>query len=189
MHPVEERHLDLTRRRFFKTCAHGVGGALGPAALGSLLASEALGLGSVVPASSRAAKVTGVHFRPRAKRVIYMHMEGAPSQLDLWDYKPGLRSRYNQDLPDSIRRGQRSHAQGPGARRSLDDLAYDLAKVVAQAQLEQPGDGSGGGATRDCCGPAVLSRITVEGHPASAAAEVDLRPCMGVRGADHIRAG
>jgi len=48
-----------------------------------------------------------VHLRPRAKRVIYMHMEGAPSQIDLFDYKPGLRHRYNQDLPDSIRQGQR----------------------------------------------------------------------------------
>jgi hypothetical protein len=45
----------------------------------------------------------GPHFAPKAKRVIYMHMEGAPSQIDLFDYKPSLRRRFNQDLPDSIR--------------------------------------------------------------------------------------
>ena len=110
MHPIEERQLDLTRRRFFETCAAGVGGALGTAALGSLLAGDSL-------ASPRRAGANGVHFRPRAKRVIYMHMEGAPSQLDLWDYKPGLRSRFNEDLPDSIRRGQRLTGMTSGQDR------------------------------------------------------------------------
>ena len=47
------------------------------------------------------------HFAPKAKRVIYMHMEGAPSQLDLFDHKPQLRPRFDEDLPDSIRQGQR----------------------------------------------------------------------------------
>jgi hypothetical protein len=57
------------------------------------------------------------HFAPKAKRVIYLHMEGAPSQLDLWDYKPGLRNRFNQDLPDSIRQGQRLTGMTSGQAR------------------------------------------------------------------------
>jgi hypothetical protein len=47
------------------------------------------------------------HFPPKAKAIIYLHMNGGPSQLDLWDYKPTLAKHYDQDLPDSIRNGQR----------------------------------------------------------------------------------
>src|SRR5262249_53071671 len=46
-----------------------------------------------------------------------MHMEGAPSQIDLYDYKPGLRPRFNQDLPDSIRQGQRLTGMTSGQAR------------------------------------------------------------------------
>ncbi|MDX2179013.1 MAG: DUF1501 domain-containing protein [Bryobacteraceae bacterium] len=47
------------------------------------------------------------HFKPRAKRVIYLFQHGGPSQLDLFDYKPELAKRRGEDLPDSIRKGQR----------------------------------------------------------------------------------
>ncbi len=47
------------------------------------------------------------HFAPKAKRVIYLFQSGGPSQLELFDYKPELEKLYKQDLPDSIRRGQR----------------------------------------------------------------------------------
>ena len=43
------------------------------------------------------------HHAPRAKRVIFLFMEGGPSQLDLFDHKPGLVERFDQDLPDSVR--------------------------------------------------------------------------------------
>ncbi len=108
MHPIEEHYLDLTRRRFFGLCARGAVGALGAAALSSLLGSQAARADVATPR---------VHHRPRAKRVIYMHMEGAPSHLDLFDYKPGLRRRYNQDLPDSIRQGQRLTGMTSGQTR------------------------------------------------------------------------
>ncbi len=62
-------------------------------------------------------RAPGVHFRPRAKRVIYMHMEGAPSQLDLFDYKPQLRTRFDQELPDSVRNGQRITGMTSGQSR------------------------------------------------------------------------
>src|SRR5882762_1713925 len=47
------------------------------------------------------------HFKPRAKRVIYLFQSGAPSQMDLFDYKPKLADLRGKDLPDSIRKGQR----------------------------------------------------------------------------------
>ncbi|MDZ7638333.1 MAG: DUF1501 domain-containing protein [Bryobacterales bacterium] len=47
------------------------------------------------------------HFAPKAKRVIYLHQSGAPSQMDLFDYKPALNQHHGKELPDSIRQGQR----------------------------------------------------------------------------------
>src|SRR6185295_18127544 len=109
MDPVEQHYLDLTRRRFFGTAAKSIGAGLGSMALASLLRAEPPP--RVEPGRHVGAKLIGTspapHFAPKAKRVIYLHMEGAPSQLDLYDYKPGLRHRFNQDLPDSIRQGQR----------------------------------------------------------------------------------
>src|SRR5690606_9927582 len=93
--------LHLTRRRFFGLGAHTLGAALGTLAL------DALAGRSTARAEGRAEAAPGPHFRPRAKRVIYLHMEGAPSQLDLFDHKPGLRARFDEELPDSIRQGQR----------------------------------------------------------------------------------
>ena len=97
MDPLRERRLHLTRRRFLRTATSGLSGALGTLALGSLPRAQARNAESPV----------GVHHRPRAKRVIYLHMEGAPSQIDLFDHKPGLHERFDEDLPDSIRQGQR----------------------------------------------------------------------------------
>ena len=88
--------LSMTRRHFFGKASSGIG----LAALTSLLNP---GLG---------AEVTGgqpglPHFAPKAKRVIYLHQSGAPSQIDLFDYKPKLNQLHATELPDSIRRGQR----------------------------------------------------------------------------------
>lgn len=116
MHPFEQRGLDLTRRRFFSTCAGGISAALGTAALASLLPRPLRGE-LALPGARALAAGPLPHFAPRAKRVIYMHMEGAPSQLDLYDYKPGLRARYDQDLPDSIRQGQRLTGMTSGQSR------------------------------------------------------------------------
>src|SRR4051794_33244871 len=85
----------LTRRRFLGRSAHG----LGVAALASLLARDldaATGNAPGIP-----------HFAPRAKRVISLFQSGAPSQIDLFDPKPGLDDLQGTDLPDSIRNGQR----------------------------------------------------------------------------------
>ncbi len=110
MHPIEQRYLDMTRRRFFGVTAQGLCGAMGTMALSSLLGGRAL-------AGDIPAAVRGIQIPAKAKRVIYMHMEGAPSQIDLFDYKPGLRHRFNQDLPDSIRQGQRITGMTSGQAR------------------------------------------------------------------------
>jgi len=98
--PRAELGLNLTRRRFFGLSARTLGAGLGALALDSVLGGNSARAGD-------AALPPGPHFAPRARRVIYLHMEGAPSQLDLFDYKPMLRERFDEDLPDSIRKGQR----------------------------------------------------------------------------------
>jgi hypothetical protein len=103
---MDDHDLLITRRRFFGVGAAGIGGL----ALNSLLGPDLLGMNNALP-------TTGPHFKPTAKRVIYMHMEGAPSQLDLFDYKPGLQKYYNQDLPESIRQGQRLTGMTSGQSR------------------------------------------------------------------------
>lgn len=103
---MDDQDLLLTRRHFFGLGAAGIGGL----ALDSLLGPDLLGLKNSVP-------TTGTHFRPTAKRVIYMHMEGAPSQLDLFDYKPGLQKYFNQELPESVRQGQRLTGMTSGQAR------------------------------------------------------------------------
>src|SRR4030095_1603351 len=57
------------------------------------------------------------HFAPRAKNLIYLHMNGGPSQLDLWDYKPNLQAQFDKDLPDSVRMGQRITTMTSGQAR------------------------------------------------------------------------
>jgi hypothetical protein len=101
MNPFREAGEILTRRDFFGRSATGIGAA----ALASLLNDDL----AAAPAPANA--VTGLpglpHFPPKAKRVIYLFQSGAPSQMDLFDYKPRLQDLRGTDLPDSIRRGQR----------------------------------------------------------------------------------
>ena len=80
----------LNRRRFFATGASG----LGALAMGSLLSDDGLLAGD--------ARKQITHFAPRAKRCIYLFMEGGPSQMDLFDPKPRLNSLDGQPMPDSI---------------------------------------------------------------------------------------
>ena len=84
-----------TRRQFFGKTAQG----LGIAALSSLLARDAL--------AAKSSALGDGHFPARAKRVIYLFMAGAPSQLDTFDYKPKMAEMFDQDLPESVRQGQR----------------------------------------------------------------------------------
>jgi hypothetical protein len=94
-----------TRRQLFSRGKNVLGGA----ALASLLGE------SFSNASNDLAM--GPHFAPKAKRVIYLHMVGGPSQMDLFDYKPGMKEFYDKDLPPSIRNGQRLTTMTSGQAR------------------------------------------------------------------------
>ncbi len=83
-----------TRRHFFGRMATGIG----IPALASLLKANTVAH-PPLPGFP--------HHAPKAKRIIYLHQSGAPSQMDLFDPKPQLKSRFAEDLPDSIRKGQR----------------------------------------------------------------------------------
>jgi len=97
----DEIRLSLTRRSLFRRGAQGLGGV----ALASLLAGDGQAAPTLDPATGGLAELT--HFAPKAKRVIFLHQSGAPSQLDLFDPKPQLDRFHGTELPDSIRQGQR----------------------------------------------------------------------------------
>ena len=93
----------LTRRAFFGRTATG----LGAAALASLLGPPAGSAKGPVVATGSHGVMPGLHFAPKAKRVIYLFQSGGPSHIDLFDYKPGLKQHHGEELPASIRMGQR----------------------------------------------------------------------------------
>ena len=116
MNPIDQARLAITRRHFFSRASTGIG----VAALASLLAEDA-----------QAAAVGGLpglpHFAPKAKRVIYLFQHGAPSQLDLFDYKPNL-ARH-------ARRGAAGfHPHGPAPHRH-DGLPGEVSHRALDLQV------------------------------------------------------
>src|SRR5882724_3830394 len=101
MNPNEARML-LTRRHFFGRLSTGIG----TMALASILNPKLFAAGPAPGALPRG-MLPGLHFAPKAKRVIYLFMSGGPSHIDLLDYKPKLRAYHGKELPASIRMGQR----------------------------------------------------------------------------------
>ncbi|MEO6784578.1 MAG: DUF1501 domain-containing protein, partial [Chthoniobacteraceae bacterium] len=98
------QRMAVSRRTFLKQSAGGIG----LAALGSLLA----------PALQAATGRPGFpNFTPKAKRIIYLFQSGAPSQMDLFDPKPQLEKKRGEDLPDSIRKGQRLTTMTSGQKK------------------------------------------------------------------------
>src|SRR5664279_6116930 len=94
-----EHNLGINRRKFLSRLSLGIGSV----ALGSLLIPDLFS-----GKSDEEMLVTGLpQFAPKAKRIIYLFQNGAPSQLYLFDYKPKLQEMFGQDLPASIRMGQR----------------------------------------------------------------------------------
>ena len=93
--------IKTTRRAFLSKTGLG----LGSFALSQLLPTS--------QATATADKITGQiassnqHFVPKAKRIIYLFQSGGPSQIDLFDHKPLLNQKQAEELPDSVRRGQR----------------------------------------------------------------------------------
>jgi len=101
MNPLEAS-LRTNRRQFFSRSAMGIG----TAALAGLLQRD---LG--------ASESPGPHFRPRAKRVIYLLQNGAPPHVDMFDYKPRLARERGKEIPESIHLGQRQSTMTAGKAR------------------------------------------------------------------------
>jgi hypothetical protein len=96
--------LSMTRRHFFRRSTAGI--ALGIPALASLLSQDGFAAGEGY--DPKTGGLQGFpNFAPKAKRVIFLHQSGAPSQIDLFDHKPVLAKMKGTDLPDSVRMGQR----------------------------------------------------------------------------------
>ena len=94
------------RRSFFARSGH----LLGSAAIAQLA-------GATQVSAASAHQAPGPHFTPKAKRVIYLHMVGGPSQMDLFDPKPVMQKWYDKDLPESVRMGQRLTTMTSGQSR------------------------------------------------------------------------
>jgi hypothetical protein len=101
----------LTRRHFFGSTATGIGGA----ALATLLRADGM-LADEPSPQGRPGVLRTAHFAPRARRVIYLFMSGGPSHIDLFDYKPALKSHHGEELPASVRMGQRITGMTSGQR-------------------------------------------------------------------------
>jgi uncharacterized protein (DUF1501 family) len=113
----------LTRRQFFRQSGTG----LGVAALASLLGPRARG--ATAPATPPAPWMVA----PKAKRAIYISLIGAPSQLDLFDYKPGLTARFKEDLKDYLaREGER--LTGMTSKQEKFPLAPSIFKFAQHGQ-------------------------------------------------------
>lgn len=103
-----------SRRHFLTKTTLG----LGAMALGSIVGGNRL-LGQHAEGAPPLVSPEGVlgdlpHFLPKAKRIVYLFMSGGPSHMDLFDYKPGLRDIHGQNLPDSVRKGQRLTGMSAG---------------------------------------------------------------------------
>ena len=101
MNPLHEASALYTRRQFFGRSVLG----LGTAALATLLGSEARGADGVRRGIPGLPELP--HFAPKAKRVIYLFQNGAPSHVDLFDYKPKLREWHGRQIPDEVVGGRR----------------------------------------------------------------------------------
>ena len=116
--PEHESALLVNRRHFLSRTSLGIGGA----ALASLLPGCMPEQGS--NAFMETAVSQALQFAPRARRVIYLFQSGGPSQMDLFDYKPALAQLHGQELPDSVRQGQR--LTGMTANQSTFPMANSM---------------------------------------------------------------
>ena len=112
MNPIYERQLALTRRTFLGSSGLSLGGMAM-----SLLSERWASAGDSSGERIHPALPELPHFAPRAKALIYLHMNGGPAQLDLLDYKPKLKDFFDKELPDSIRKGQRITTMTSGQTR------------------------------------------------------------------------
>ncbi|MEP6672592.1 MAG: DUF1501 domain-containing protein, partial [Chthoniobacter sp.] len=102
MNPIQQYCQQVTRRHFLHECGVGLGKIAFAGLLTEALSSGARGVPAANPLAPRQS-----HFPAKAKRVIHLFMAGAPSQLDLFDYKPELAKLEGKPLPPSVIAGQR----------------------------------------------------------------------------------
>ncbi|MGF1582737.1 MAG: DUF1501 domain-containing protein [Gemmataceae bacterium] len=126
MNPIDQSILLEARRQFFFKS----GVSLGSAALASLLMQSEAGSSEARPQADANPGLPNLpHFAPKAKRAIYLFMSGAPSQIDMWDYKPKMTDWFDRDLPESVRMGQRLTTMTSGQRRfPIAPSMYKFAK-------------------------------------------------------------
>ncbi len=98
--PVVDHLNQVNRRHFLSKMSLGIGSM----ALGSLMGC---GDSPILNFAGNAGILNGGHIPGKAKRIIYLFQSGGPSQLELFDHKPMLRKMHGEELPDSIRQGQR----------------------------------------------------------------------------------
>lgn len=113
MNPLEQSCTIENRRRF-------LGRSMG---LGSTVLASTV-LDALSSRSARAARDGLPHFTPKAKRVIFLFMAGAPSQLDLFDYKPELIKKFKEPLPSDVRDGQRVTAMTKGRTHLIQPTMF-----------------------------------------------------------------
>lgn len=114
----------VSRRYFLESGRH----LLGTVALASLLERDAGRAHERAPGAPQSSP----HFSGKAKHVIYLHMVGGPSQMDLYDYKPVMQEWYDKDLPDSVRMGQRLTTMTSGQKRF--PIAPSIFKFAQQGE-------------------------------------------------------
>lgn len=134
MNAFQDLETLANRRRFLVNSGMG----LGTSALGSLLASAQTASAATRgrPAKSESGSTAddssstlpyGCHHAPKAKRVIFLFMAGAPSQVDLFDYKPELKKQFRKPLPASISNGQRVTAMTKGRAQLIAPSKFSFA--------------------------------------------------------------
>jgi hypothetical protein len=113
MDPFAEHDLSLSRRHFF-----GFSGVrLGGVAL-AMMAGKSLAADAAAASPRMHPGLPGLpHFAAKAKAIIYLHTNGGPSQMDLWDYKPKMAEFFDKELPDSVRMNQRITTMTSGQAR------------------------------------------------------------------------
>jgi len=112
--PEVKHGLEINRRHFLTKAGFGIGGLALASLTNPIQALGQVGNGIRPDINSGIPQIP--HFAPKAKRVIYLFQSGGPSQHDLWDYKPLLEKMNGEELPDSIRQGQRITGMTAGQR-------------------------------------------------------------------------
>src|SRR5210317_1414896 len=117
MNPIQQYNHFQNRRQFMRGTAMGLGAAAFTSALLESRAAEA----------GKQSNDAGLHFPAKAKHVIFLFMAGAPSQLDLYDYKPDLHKRFKDPLPASVSMGQRVTAMTKGKTQLVAPSMFKFA--------------------------------------------------------------